>query len=98
MTTKNRPAGTVDGPLDRSAVLDVAQADIPKIFAYDYQTVERSLTEAYPLLTPKYRQEFEKSANTRSFPRPRSARLLSSESGGSGGNHWIATPPSFLSS
>ena len=37
-----------------------ATDDIPKVFAYDYQTVERSLAAAYPLLTPAYRQEFEK--------------------------------------
>lgn len=61
MTIKNRPSGTVDGPADRAAVLEVARAGIPKIFSYDYQTVERQLATANELMTARYRAEFQKS-------------------------------------
>ncbi len=40
----------------RAVLPHQAADDIPKVFAYDYQTVERSLAAAYPLLTPDYRQ------------------------------------------
>jgi Mce-associated membrane protein len=76
MTIKNRPSGTVDGPSDRSAVLDVARTDIPKIFSYDYQTVDRSLSDAYPLLTPNYRQEFQKSAKSQIIPEARKRQVV----------------------
>lgn len=46
----------------------MAAKEIPEVFAYDYRTVERSLSAAYPLLTPAYRQEFQKSANTQIIP------------------------------
>src|SRR5437764_12424638 len=48
----------------RAVLPGLAAKEIPEVFAYDYQTVERSLSAAYPLLTPDYRQEFQKSANT----------------------------------
>jgi Mce-associated membrane protein len=47
----------------RAVLPKLAAKEIPQVFAYDYQTVERSLNEAYPLLTPEYRAEFQKSAN-----------------------------------
>ena len=40
----------------RAALPPLGQGEIPQVFAYDYQTVERSLADAYPLLTPAYRQ------------------------------------------
>lgn len=62
MVSKSRSAGVADGPLQRSAVLDVARAGIPKIFAYDYRTVEQQLTAATDLMTPAYRAEFTKNS------------------------------------
>ena len=50
---------------------------IPKVFGYDYQTVERSLNEVYPLLTPDYRQEFEDRANKDIIPQARERQLVS---------------------
>ena len=47
----------------------LAAEQIPKVFGYDYQTVERSLTDAYGLLTPDYRHEFEDRANKDIIPR-----------------------------
>ena len=49
----------------------LAAKQIPKVFGYDYQTVERSLNEVYPLLTPEYRQEFEDRANKDIIPQAR---------------------------
>jgi Mce-associated membrane protein len=53
-----------------------AADDIPKVFAYDYQTVERSLAAAYPLLTPDYRQEFQKSANAQIIPEAKKREVV----------------------
>jgi len=47
------------------------------VFGYDYQTVERSLNEVYPLLTPDYRQEFEDRANKDIIPQARDRQLVS---------------------
>ena len=55
----------------------MAAEQIPKVFGYDYQTVERSLTEVYPLLTPDYRQEFEDRANKDIIPQARERQLVS---------------------
>jgi Mce-associated membrane protein len=51
--------------------------DIPKVFGYDYQTVERSLTEAYPLLSPDYRREFEDRATKDIIPQARERQVVS---------------------
>ena len=40
----------------RTVLPSLAAKEIPQVFAYDYQTVERSLNDAYLLLTPGYRQ------------------------------------------
>ena len=53
-----------------------AADDIPKVFAYDYQTVERSLAAAYPLLTPEYRQEFQRSANAQIIPEAKKREVV----------------------
>ncbi|OBG30290.1 mammalian cell entry protein [Mycobacterium sp. 852002-51057_SCH5723018] len=59
------------------AVLPGKAADeIPKVFAYDYQTVERSLAAAYPLLTPDYRQEFQRSANAQIIPEAKKREVV----------------------
>ncbi|MEO3758281.1 mammalian cell entry protein [Mycobacterium sp. B14F4] len=55
----------------------LAEQQIPKVFGYDYQTVERSLTEVYPLLTPDYRQEFESRATKDIIPQARERQLVS---------------------
>lgn len=55
----------------------LAQQQIPRVFGYDYQTVERSLTEVYPLLTPSYRREFQDRANADIIPQARERQLVS---------------------
>ena len=60
----------------RAALPTLATREIPEVFAYDYQTVERSLGAAYLLLTPGYRQEFEKSANEKIIPEARKREVV----------------------
>ncbi|AEV72934.1 Macrophage killing protein with similarity to conjugation protein [Mycolicibacterium rhodesiae NBB3] len=55
----------------------LAQQQIPTVFTYDYKTVERSLTDAYRLLTPDYRREFENRANADIIPQARARELVS---------------------
>jgi Mce-associated membrane protein len=55
----------------------LAQKQIPAVFNYDYKTVERSLTDAYNLLTPDYRREFEKKANSDIIPQARQREVVS---------------------
>ena len=60
----------------RAVLSQQAASDIPKVFAYDYQTVERSLAAAYPLLTPGYRQEFQRSANAQIIPEAKKREVV----------------------
>lgn len=60
----------------RTVLPRLAAKEIPRVFAYDYQTVERSLNDSYPLLTPGYRQEFEKSANDKIIPEARKREVV----------------------
>jgi Mce-associated membrane protein len=60
----------------RAALPPLASKEIPEVFAYDYQTVERSLSAAYLLLTPGYRREFEKSANDKIIPEARKREVV----------------------
>ena len=60
----------------RSALIPLAADQIPKVFGYDYQTVERSLNEIYPLLTPDYRREFEDRATKDIIPQARDRQVV----------------------
>ena len=64
----------------RTALGPLAADQIPKVFGYDYQTVERSLTDAYALLTPDYRREFEDRANKDIIPQARQRQVISQAS------------------
>ena len=55
----------------------LAQRQIPTVFNYDYKTVERSLTDAYNMLTPDYRREFEDRANSDIIPQAREREVVS---------------------
>jgi Mce-associated membrane protein len=61
----------------RAELGPLAAKQIPLVFGYDYQTVERSLTDAYGLLTPDYRQEFEDRANKDIIPQARERQVIS---------------------
>jgi len=60
----------------RAVLPQLAAKEIPEVFAYDYQTVERSLADAYALLTPDYRQEFQKSANAQIIPEAKKREVV----------------------
>jgi Mce-associated membrane protein len=55
----------------------LAIAQVPLVFGYDFQTVERSLTEAAALLTPEYRSEFEDRATRDIIPQARERQVIS---------------------
>jgi Mce-associated membrane protein len=61
----------------RADLVPLAREQIPKVFGYDYQTVERTLGDIYPLLTPAYRKEFEDRANKDIIPQARERQLVS---------------------
>ena len=60
----------------RAVLPALAAREVPEVFAYDYQTVERSLSAAYPLLTPDYRAEFQKSANNQIIPEAKKREVV----------------------
>ena len=60
----------------RAVLPALAAKEIPEVFGYDYQTVERSLAEAYSFLTPGYRQEFQKSANAQIIPEAKKREVV----------------------
>jgi len=61
----------------RADLLPLAKQQIPKVIGYDYQTVERTLNDIYPLLTPSYRQEFRDRASKDIIPQARERQLVS---------------------
>jgi Mce-associated membrane protein len=61
----------------RAELAPLAQKQIPAMFGYDYQTIERSLTDAYHMLTPDYRREFEQKANSDIIPQARDRQVVS---------------------
>jgi Mce-associated membrane protein len=61
----------------RDELEPLAQKQIPTVFNYDYKTVERSLTDAYNMLTPDYRREFEDRANSDIIPQAREREVVS---------------------
>jgi Mce-associated membrane protein len=48
--------------LTRQELPPLAKDQIPKIFGYDYQTVERNFDDMYLMLTPDFRKEFRDTA------------------------------------
>ncbi|MDZ4266530.1 MAG: mammalian cell entry protein [Mycobacterium sp.] len=61
----------------REELAPLAAEQIPRVFGYDYQTVERNLNDVYPLLTPAYRQEFRERADQDIIPQARERQLVS---------------------
>ncbi|MGV0812425.1 mammalian cell entry protein [Mycolicibacterium boenickei] len=60
----------------RTELPALAADQIPKVFGYDYQTVERSLMETYQLLAPDFRQKFEEDASAKVIPEARKRQLV----------------------
>jgi Mce-associated membrane protein len=71
---------TRDAQITRAELAPLAANQIPRVFGYDYQTVERSLTDAYTLLTPDYRREFEDRAKQKIIPEARERQVVSQAS------------------
>lgn len=61
----------------RGELAPLATRQISAVFSYDYQTVERSLTDAYSMLTPDYRREFERRTNKDIIPQARERQVVS---------------------
>lgn len=60
----------------RTELVRLAAEEIPKVLGYEYKTVERSMTEAYPLFTPDYRRDFEARAAEQIIPQARERQLI----------------------
>ncbi len=60
----------------RAELPKLAQKEIPQFFGYDFQTIERSLNDVYPLLTPDYRQEFKKVVNAQIIPEAKKREMV----------------------
>ena len=55
----------------------LAAQQIPMILGFDYQTVERSRTDAYKLLTPDFRREYEDDTTKDVIPQARDRQVIS---------------------
>jgi Mce-associated membrane protein len=64
----------------RAELAPLAARQIPEVFGYDYQTIERSMTGVYPLLTPEYRREFTERATKDIIPQARDRQVVSQAS------------------
>jgi len=60
----------------RSELAKLTVEEIPRVLGYEYKTVERSLTETYPLFTGDYRREFEARAVNDIIPQAREQQLV----------------------
>lgn len=61
----------------RAELGPLASKQIPVVFDYDFQTVERTLADAYSMLTPDFRREFEQRANNDIIPQARQRQVVS---------------------
>ncbi|UXA17476.1 mammalian cell entry protein [Mycobacterium sp. SMC-4] len=61
----------------REEVTPLAREQIPRVFGFDYQTVEANFTEVYQFLTPEYRREFADRTNNDIIPQARERQLVS---------------------
>jgi Mce-associated membrane protein len=60
----------------RATLPKLAKDEIPQVFGYDFQTVAKTLSDAYPMLTPDYRREFEKSVNAQIIPEAKKREVV----------------------
>lgn len=61
----------------RSELPQKAAQEIPIILGFDYQTIERSRTDAYLLLTPDFRREYEDDTTKNVIPQARERQIIS---------------------
>jgi Mce-associated membrane protein len=55
----------------------LASQQIPIILGFDYQTIERSRTDAYGLLTPEFRRQYEEDTTKNVIPAARERQIIS---------------------
>jgi Mce-associated membrane protein len=60
----------------RAVLPKLASEQLPHIFGYDYQTVERSLGDVYPLLTDDFRSRFSDQVTKTVIPEARKRQLV----------------------
>jgi Mce-associated membrane protein len=61
----------------RSELPGLAAQQIPIILGFDYQTIERSRADAYKLLTPDFRREYEDDTTKNVIPPARDRQVIS---------------------
>lgn len=61
----------------RAELPALAAQQIPVILGFDYQTIERSRTDAYQLLAPDFRREYEDDTTKNVIPAARERQLIS---------------------
>jgi Mce-associated membrane protein len=61
----------------RAELPQLAAQQIPVILGFDYQTIERSRTDAYRLLTSDFRREYEDDTTKNVIPAARERQLIS---------------------
>jgi Mce-associated membrane protein len=61
----------------RAELPGLAAQQIPMILGFDYQTVERSRTEVYPLMTPEFRRQYEDDTSNKVIPEARERQVIS---------------------
>jgi Mce-associated membrane protein len=63
--------------LTRDELPPLAAQQIPLILGFDYQTVERSRTEVYRLMTPEFRRQYEDDTTKNVIPQARDRQVIS---------------------
>ena len=61
----------------RTELPQLAAQQIPIILGFDYQTIERSRTDAYKLLTPEFRRQYEDDTTKNVIPAARDRQVIS---------------------
>ena len=63
--------------LTRDELPPLAAQQIPLILGFDYQTVERSRTEVYNLMTPEFRRQYQDDTTKNVIPQARDREVIS---------------------
>jgi Mce-associated membrane protein len=61
----------------RDELPPLAAQQIPMVLGFDYQTVERSRTEVYPLMTPEFRRLYQDDTTKNVIPQARDRQVIS---------------------
>jgi len=61
----------------RAELPPLAAQQIPMILGFDYQTVERTRTEVYHLMTPEFRRQYEDDTTKNVIPQARDRQVIS---------------------